>query len=254
MFGIDVGMADISARQIPTHWIVIACAALLITLGVDHNAQKTQLSRSAIFSTSNAAQLVLGNDQRQIEFTRIDNQWHVLLPFAAPANPQVIEHMLASNHRSARSYSLTDIPQIASLPNVARLEIDQHVFEFKTIEPVSGLRYVVANDRIYLHPDRVVPLIQADVQMAANRKIADICGAQTTPCAAATLEASHLLALEADQIALGEIDIQLANGKTETYSLYNADDQVALHRQGTGYLYVLDPTTTAQLGLSPPNI
>ena len=244
-------MAEATARQVPTQWLLIICATLIAALFVDFNTEDANTS-GAIYPAKNANRLVLAADTQQLEFQHIANQWQLVAPLAAPANPQVIEHLLSSNLRSARSYALGDIAQIDGQRTVARLMIDENLFEFKSIEPVSGLRYVVAADRIYLQSDRVVPLIQADPQMAMNRKIAISCGTAATPCTPVTLEASHLVQHDTRQVASGEIDLQLANGKIESYSLYNANGRVALHRPGTTFRYVLDPATTTQLGLPPP--
>ena len=244
-------MAEVPDRRLSTAWILAICTLLLLALAADYWWQSTENHRADnIYPDASATKLLLKTEhQPTLEFERGDDGWQLTSPLKAPANPQVIDHLLASNYRASRSYPLSAIPEIAGQTAIARLAIDNQWFEFKSIEPVSGLRYVVAADRIYLQPDRVVPLIQAGVQMAIDRKIADVCGSVANECNPVALAASHLAAHESSDASTGEIDLKLASGKTESYTLYNEGELHALHRAGTTFRYVLAASTAAQLGL-----
>ncbi len=244
-------MAEVLDRRLSTTWVLAICTILLLALAADYWWQSTENHHAdGIYPDATGTRLVLKTEhQPALEFERSDNGWQLTSPLKAPANPQVIDHLLASNYRASRSYPLSAIPEIADQTAIARLGIDNQWFEFKSIEPVSGLRYVVAADRIYLQPDRVVPLIQAGVQMAIDRKIAEVCGSKANECDPVALAASHLVAHESGDASAGEIDLKLASGKTESYTLYNEGDLHALHRVGTTFRYVLAADTAALLGL-----
>lgn len=249
-------MADSALWRLPTSWLAVICVTLLAALFTDRWWQSTDRQHSATIHPlpQNPTIELSAEGQLAMSFQHRNGSWQLTTPLRAPANQRVVEQLLASNRYTSRSYPLDEIPTIAHEPTRARLGIDGHWLEFKSIEPVSGLRYVVANDRIYLQPDRVVPLLQAGVQFALDRRLATVCGSADDACNPIAIEATQLIAHRPDEPAAGEIDVLLANGKKQSYTLYTTGRQIALHRRGTQFRYVLPTESAEQLGLSPPPI
>lgn len=119
-----------------------------------------------------------------------DQQWLITAPFHAPAMESRVALLLDSNNQTNRSYTTTELA--ASSPPGAgattkahgtkeatakdsatndivahlfsdpvELRVNRNLFRLGAIEPVSQLRYVAADTKIYLQADYVIPLLQS---------------------------------------------------------------------------------------------
>lgn len=197
---------------------------------------------------------VSANGAPAIQLSAGAEGWELTAPFEAPALNNAIDILLASNRYAERSYHSDAIPAIADDQIEATLALDDATFEFGPIEPVSGLRYVKAAGRVFLQPDRVVPLIRAGMQALLDQRIAtDLCAADDFACTAPTsLHAARLVPHRSTEPPAERIRLATANGQYITFSLYNTGHHVELHRAGRSYRYVVAPHTARELALLQP--
>lgn len=98
--------------------------------------------------------------------------WRVTAPFHAPATESRVALLLESNVQTARSYTIDELTekdptlQISNtlqqvFSNPIELRVDDNLFLLGDIEPVSQLRYVSANNKVFLQADHIVPLLHS---------------------------------------------------------------------------------------------
>lgn len=104
-------------------------------------------------------------DRDEIALRKQDNNWHITQPFQADANAVRIKLLLnvlnSVPYRQFKPEKSTQLKQFNLAPAPITLHLNDHVFHFGDIEPLSKHRYVYHQESIYLFDDAVVPLLNS---------------------------------------------------------------------------------------------
>jgi len=128
------------------------------------------------------------DDQLILAFKQSDEQWSQTHPFSAPAQQQRVQVLLDTNRFTRREYKESQLPDTDIFNQSVTLTVDGNPYELGSVEPVSNLRYVKADKRIYLQPDTVIPLLRAannafvDLKITAEVQQVSIGGSSLTHC------------------------------------------------------------------------
>lgn len=175
----------------------LAIVALVLIVGAigDGVLYSRPVASPAIYPIKAADTIELKyQDQLVLALRKADNEsWLVTAPFHAPAIDSRVALLLDANYQTSRSYAETELkvgnssnhsnnPQSSADNSVqplfsdlfsdpVELRVNDHLFKLGMVEPVSQLRYVSANDRIYLQADYVIPLLQSPRSTFTNLDI-----------------------------------------------------------------------------------
>ena len=105
--------------------------------------------------------IIRQQDSIIMAFEKQTDRWLLTTPEIAPLNSERVQVLLDSNRQTSRSYDTTELPVEELFTNPVSVEIDGHPFQLGMIEPVSKQRYVLANDKVYLQADHVMPMIRS---------------------------------------------------------------------------------------------
>ena len=158
--------------------LAIIAAALLIGAATDGVLYNLPDTATTIYPLDDARSIeVKHQDNVVLALQKAEHEWVVSAPFHAPAKASRVALLLDTNHQTARSYNAEDLQtaigyQSESFPDPIELRIDNNLFLLGNIEPVSQLRYVSANDTVYLQADHVLPLLQSPKSTFTNLTIA----------------------------------------------------------------------------------
>jgi len=218
-------------------------------------------------------------DEVVIALRKFNDRWLVTAPFHAPARYSRVALLLDSNNQIARSYT-QDVLQSATDDNfkqiftdAVELRVDGNLFLLGLIEPVSQLRYVAANNKVYLHADHIVPLLQSpastftDLNITLSVESVDI---QFPAKSASTgndrgkdgVESAVQLSEWNDLEALTVINANLikqplmatatvyksADSSTR-FDIFPFQQHVALHPQKSEFAYLITEQRAEQLGI-----
>lgn len=157
--------------------LAIIAAALLIGAATDGVLYNLPETATTIYPFNDARSIeVKHQDNVVLALQKAEHEWVVSAPFHAPAKASRVALLLDTNHQTARSYNAEDLQtamgyQSESFPDPIELRIDNNLFLLGNIEPVSQLRYVSANDTVYLQADHVLPLLQSPKSTFTNLTI-----------------------------------------------------------------------------------
>ena len=156
---------------------IIALALIIgaVSEGVLYNLPDTD---PAIYPFNDATAIEVKYKHNVVlALSKAEDEWLVTSPFHAPAKASRVALLLESNYQTARSYNQEDLPadigdESGSFSDPVELRIDNNLFLLGNIEPVSQLRYVSANNKVYLQADHIVPLLQSPGSTFTNLRIA----------------------------------------------------------------------------------
>jgi len=209
---------------------------------------------SSIYPVGTPAQIELRHSSQStsILFEQQHTGWQMMRPLQAPAKQSIIDALLASNHYTQRRYERDEIAEPLTEQVVATLLINGHRFDFASTEPVSGLRYVLANNQVYLQPERVAALASASIAALLDTTIAEqVCLAEDLHCQQPTeVIASAIVAHDNTDRAIASHVLKTVSGEQQTLAVYEHDGLIALHRPGTGFRYIISEATAQRTGLS----
>lgn len=208
-----------------------------------------------IYPIEAATEIELHVDNQLItRFEKVRDSWHQTQPVLAPAHGERVQVLLDTNHFSRRHYKNNEIPSETVFNNPITLTINNASYEFGTLEPVSKLRYVRANDRVYLQPDSVIPLLSATnnafIDLRVTGKVEQLKIGDTVlqkPANWSNLMATDVLT----EAPAGEgLNIQLTeSSRTLTLVAKVTDAGYSLSHEN-GFHYLLDADTAVVTGLA----
>jgi len=211
---------------------------------------------------------------------KVEDEWVVTSPFHAPAKASRVSLLLDSNVQTARSYSEATLKEDADptariglserFPDPVELRLNDNLFLLGDIEPVSQLRYVSANHRVYLQADHIVPLLQSakstftdlNIATSVNAVIleqptsAASTGAPTTPVPAEQL--THWDNLDAltivnadllDQPSIAGVTVHQTAGHSKSFDISRFQQHVALRPPDANYAYLISEEQASKLGI-----
>lgn len=110
--------------------------------------------------------------------------WQIIQPLTARANNIRIDLVLSLLHSPSHgqlSVGDHDLAQFGLAPAKVKLQLNQHIFQFGDIEPISKRRYVLHNNLVHLIDDQISPLLNASATgfidnrlIPANRTISKL--------------------------------------------------------------------------------
>ncbi len=114
---------------------------------------------------------ILRSDQEPIRLAKENDRWWLKEPFPIEANEDKVRSLLQFvEARSQRSLDAKthDLKRFGLAEPRARLELNEAVFSFGDSNPLSGERYVLYQDRIYLTVDTTYYHLIAEAAVYAN--------------------------------------------------------------------------------------
>lgn len=239
---------------------VIGIIAAVLAAGIllDGKLYNRPPQSMGIFSQANPASISISHqDQLIMAFENNNNHWVMTEPADAPLNAERIQVLLDTNHQVSRSYSTAELPLADLFPHPVTIDIDGKQFQLGELEPVSKLRYVLANDKVYLQADHVIPMIKAGTSAFLDLVLTDsvsLVEIDQQPLPGPELWSS-LTALgivprsELDTQPLTAITIVQKNKDHMIFHLHVQEDVVILVSPSQRYGYLISQQQAKQLGL-----
>ena len=265
--------------------LAIIAAALLIGAATDGVLYNLPETATTIYPFNDARSIeVKHQDNVVLALQKAEHEWVMSAPFHAPAKASRVALLLDTNHQTARSYNAEDLQtaigyQSESFPDPIELRIDNNLFLLGNIEPVSQLRYVSANDTVYLQADHVLPLLQSPKSTFTNLTIAssvesveleihlsntdDTTAGNPHPSRRSPTPVSpEQLSQWSDLEALAVIDAQLLDqtpvatatvdqtaADKKSYDIIRFQKYIALYPSGAKYAYLVSEEQADKLGI-----
>ena len=263
--------------------LAIIAAALLIGAATDGVLYNLPETANAIYPLNDARSIeVKHQDNVVLALQKAEHEWVMSAPFHAPAKASRVALLLDTNHQTARSYNAEDLQtaigyQSESFPDPIELRIDNNLFLLGNIEPVSQLRYVSANDTVYLQADHVLPLLQSPKSTFTNLTIASsvesveleihLSDADNTtagnpsrrsPTPVSPEQLSQWSDLEAlavidarllDQTPVATATVDQTAADKKSYDIIRFQKYIALYPSGAKYAYLVSEEQADKLGI-----
>lgn len=252
---------------------IVALALLAGTIGDGVLYNRPDASH-AIYPFDSVSRIEISQqDHTLLALQKADaERWEITAPFHAPAKSTRVALLLDSNVQTTRSYPLRT-KENEHLHNAftqpLTLRLDEHEFLLGDIETVSQLRYVMANDHVYLQADHIVPLLQSARSTFTDLRISDAVesvdihstngetSANATQLAAwdkldalAVIDAAMIEAEMPDRITDASVTLQLsADNKRSTLQVIPFREYVALQPDDKKYAYLVSEEQALALGV-----
>ena len=239
--------------------ISVVAALLLAGILLDGKLYNVAPQSAGVYSISAYPEVTVSKDDQTIlQFKHIDGRWHLIEPFVAPVHASRIQPLLDTNTQTLRSYELSELDHRQLFIDSVQVEIDNQLFQIGQLEPVSQMRYTLANNRVYLQPDHVLPLLRAGEKAFVDLTISNhVTNVQINNNKLSDMSAwSNLNALgliTPEQISgqpLAKITVTEKKTGTSSFQLYAVDGIAALMQVSGKYGYLLSARQAEALGLA----
>lgn len=213
---------------------------------------------SAIYPLADIESVEAHNDDQLIlAIKKTHGNWLQTYPASAPVQSLRVQPLLDTNKYNQRSYALNELPQAEIFSDPITLKLNEAVFQFGTIEPVSNLRYVRSGERVYLQPDTVLPMLSAADNVFVDLKITgnvDRVTIGTTifeqPDVWSDLKAIDIIGKKPADPADTSIKIQLLeNDESRLLTATHTEAGYTITSENN-FIYLLSTTTAQSLGLT----
>lgn len=189
----------LTSRTLLNLTLALALAGLIALAVIEPGKQATPSASPLTSLAPEAIQQISlhAPGQADINLQRVAGQWQMLSPFAAPANQQRIEQLLAlPTARSQARYPLAqaDADQLQLASPALTIRFDDTRFELGGTAPLGGSRYVRIGDTVHLFTDRYSHLARGpatDFVSPALLDAADTITALTLPALRLVLRDGH---------------------------------------------------------------
>lgn len=242
-----------------SNWTISIVAALLMTgILLDGKLYNNKSVSTGIFNLPAPVKITVSRrDSTIMTFAKYANQWRLTRPAVAPLNSGRVKILLDSNRQTSRNYAATDLPLEELFADPIILEIDGKSFQLGVIEPVSKQRYVLANNRVYLQADHVVPLIRSGTspfldlsitgnvkRVTINESVAADKNAWSSLKALGIVPRMHITSAPVDFIEI----IQPNNQQTE-FQYFSQEGVAILASPDSEFGYLISSQQAQKLGL-----
>lgn len=232
---------------------------LLTAILLDGRAYNRTPDREAIYKLPDLPEINIKKDDELImSFAHRQGRWHLTAPFVAPVLQSRVEVLLKTNTATTRQYTRNELTSEVLFTDPVTVEIGSQQYLLGQIEPVSQLRYVLANNTVYLQDDDVIPLLHAGQQAFVDLKLTG----QVTevklnnqpvddPTAWSDLMALGLIksdAIHTDPIA--RVTVQDDNKDYQQLNIHTVDGIAVLTASDQDYGYLLSDEQTQKLQLT----
>lgn len=192
----------LTSRTLLNLALALALAGLIALAVIEPGKQPTpSASRLTSLAPEAIQQIHLhAPGQADIDLQRVGGQWQMRSPYAAPANQQRIEQLLAlPSAKSQARYPLAqvDLGQLQLASPALTIRFDDTRFALGGTAPLDGSRYVRIGDMVHLFTDRYSHLARGpatDFISPALLDAADTITALTLPALRLILRDGHWLA------------------------------------------------------------
>lgn len=240
---------------------VVTLVSLLLLAGIllDGKVYNRPPQSSGIYTVSTYPKVkVSKGDQTILQFEHVDKRWHLTEPFVAPVHASRVQPLLDTNTQTLRSYELSELDTSQLFGDSVRLDIDSFEYQLGQLESVSKMRYILANNKVYLQADHVLPLLRAGQKAFVDLKVSDaVTGVEINDTKISEISAwSNLDALgliKPEQInsqAVATINIDSRKSGNHRYQLHSVDGIAALVVESGRYGYLLSARQSENLGLT----
>lgn len=240
---------------------VISIIAVILAAGIllDGKLYNRAPKAAMIFSLTDPATIsIRQQDQLIMAFENTNEQWVMTQPTDAPLDTDRIQLLLDSNHQISRSYVAAELPLEDLFPHPVTIDIDGKQFQLGELEPVSKLRYVLADNRVYLQADHVIPMIRAGATAFLDLGLTDSVTAVEinqqsiqNPESWSSLKALGIVPnskLDTDPVF--SITIKQKSKDNQIFQVYVQEDVVILSSPSKRYGYLISQQQSEQLGLA----
>ena len=239
--------------------IVLIAALLFAGILLDGKAYNRSPEATGIYRIKAFPKIRVSKDEQTImQFEHRDGRWHLTEPFVAPVHASRVQPLLDTNQQGIRSYNKNEVDTHGLFDDNVVLEIDAFKYQLGQMESVSQMRYVMANNKVYLQADQVIPLLHAGqkafVDLAVTNQVTaiKINGQDVAdPTLWSNLGALGLITPE--QItgeAAATIAIATKHSRQRNYTLHSIGGIAALVVENGDYGYLLGTQQAESLGLA----
>jgi len=238
--------------------VAIICAILFVGIMLDGRAYNRPPDRIGIYTLPAHPDIRIKKDNELImSFAYEHGRWLLTEPFVAPVKQSRVEALLETNHATNRKYTAAELDGPQLFADAISLEIDDFSFAIGQREQVSQLRYVKANDDIYLQADNVIPMLQAGqsafVDLAVTGKVKSVQVNQQPLAdvdAWSNLQSLGLIAAEKiNSPAVAELRLTSPDHHQQTFALHSVEGIAVMIFEGDAYGYLLSTDQAQSLGL-----
>jgi acyl carrier protein len=238
--------------------VAVVAVALFAFILLDGRAYNRNPDRVGIHTLPATPDIKIKKDDELIlAFSHLGNRWHLTEPFIAPVRQSRVEALLATNIVTARNYDVDEINSDDLFRDSVSVEFGEHVYRIGQLEPVSQLRYVLANNRVYLQADTVIPLLHAGqsafVDLTMTRKVTGVTiNQQELDNADQWSNLKSLGVIAQENIAndpVARIALTSANNQRQDLYLHSVDGVAVLSFSGEKYGFLLSDEQARTLNL-----
>jgi hypothetical protein len=239
--------------------ISVVAALLLAGILLDGKLYNRLPQSTGIYSISAYPDVTVSKDNQTImKFKHMDGRWHLTEPFVAPVHASRVQPLLDTNTQTLRSYELSELDNGQLFNNSVQLEIDNQLYQIGQLEPVSKMRYTLANNRVYLQADHVLPLLRAGqkafVDLTVSGTVTSVqINDNNLPDVSAWSNLDALGLITPEQVSgqpLAVITVNAKKSRIRSFQLYAVDGIAALLNESGKYGYLFSARQAETLGLT----
>lgn len=159
-----------------TNLLLLVVAVLLVWLMTESKVTDSAYITDKIQAAQVNQITILRHDQQSIHLQR-DQQWRLSQPVNVRANQTRINLLLSllqqPVHQQIPVTQTTDLAEFGLLQPELSLVFNEYHFAFGNTEPLSGYRYILHDQQIYLINDDISPLLGASASSFVDNRLLD---------------------------------------------------------------------------------
>lgn len=160
-----------------TNLLLLVVAVLLVWLMTESQIPEANSFITDNISQAQVTEIEIQRHQQQTIQLQLDKQWQLIQPAKARANQTRIKLLLSLLEQPVQPpLSVTETTNLADFglekPNLI-LSFNQQRFAFGDIESLSGYRYILHNQQIFLVNDDISPLLGASASSFIDNRLLD---------------------------------------------------------------------------------
>lgn len=160
-----------------TNLLLLVLAVLLLWFITEPQTSPTSLTISNTLTATQVNQIKIHRQEQQTIQLQQQQQWQLIHPVKARANQTRIKLLLSLLEQPVQEpLPVTDETNLAEFgleqPSLI-VSFNQHRFAFGAIESLSGYRYILHNQQLYLINDDISPLLSASASSFIDNRLLD---------------------------------------------------------------------------------
>lgn len=193
--------------------IVLLVVVLLLLWLAQQSRQQQQIIRLPVALSQQAVnEIVITRAQREtITLSKVGTGWQLVSPFAAHANSTRINFLLtmldSQIHSHFKVLNDDNLPQFGLAPAQITIRFNNETFALGNTETISGRRYILYQDMIYLIDDDISPMLSANAASFIDNRLF---------AAEEQLEAINLPTVKDSELQADTAKLSLVNGQWQS--------------------------------------